>query len=120
MHGRSLLRRVVREQFIVVVWATVVDWQDEQTQRPTICKNGWCVIKPSAENGPSASFTQSLESTNIYQADGSSRFPIDRDTRCVLSSIESYARGQAQIVENLILDASLAWERSSWKRDGNI
>lgn len=120
LRGRSMLRRIVREQFVVLIWAAMVDWRDEQAQRPTICKNGWCVIKPSAEYGPSASITQSIESTNIYQSDGSSRFQIDKDTKRALSSIESHSRDEAQIVENLILDASLAWERSSWKRNNNM
>lgn len=107
-----MFRRIVRGQLIVLVWTTMVDWYDKQTQQSTICKNGWCVIRPSAEHGPSVCCSQFVESTDIYQSDGFSRFPINKDSKRVLNLMDSFSRDQAQIVENLFFDANSEWNNS--------
>lgn len=111
MRGRSVFRRIASDDTLVFIWASMLDWQEESLNsspglihRPTICKNGWSVVKPWSRD---ASFKQSVESTNIYRSDGSSRHRIDNETNDVLRLIESYSKEESQIIENLAFDANI-------------
>lgn len=114
MRSRSVFKRIANGDTLVFIWASMLDWQDESLNssaglinRPTICKNGWSVIKPLSRDTEYASFNQSIESTNIYRSDGSSRHTIDSETNDVLRLIESCSEEESQIIENLAFDANI-------------
>lgn len=105
MRGRSVMRRIVLQQHVVLLWAMASEW-DHYDQQASMAQDGWMVISPFQELGDSVCLLQSGISMQFFTHEGyvlSTRSPQASNAMSLLRSLGDH---QEKVTENRLMDAN--------------